>query len=159
MPHILRNTVSILTSWYREHHASRLFVSEKGLSVSHVKSEGEQIGRRVFGVGFGFSPPDLETTPVKSWRLYRGLPLRGAAATLIHSTHTLHPIASPQTPTATLLPCWPWYTCHNDAIITDTPCVSFLLATALEHHVTDDRPPCRTNTITTTTLSFFPSSS
>jgi hypothetical protein len=41
-------------------------------------------------------------------------------------THTTTPSThTPTTPTATLPPCWPWSTCHNDAIILDTPYVPF----------------------------------
>jgi hypothetical protein len=78
--HILKN---------REDDGNIIFVIEKGLSVSHVSSEGSNSGRRVFGVGFGRSPPDLETTGVKKLEIVPcELPVRGAAATLTHSTHT-----------------------------------------------------------------------
>jgi hypothetical protein len=162
MPYILRTlatmTMSTLICLYRWDHEGRLFLIEKGLSVSHVNSEGSNSVDVSLALAF---------VPRRIWKPH--LSRAGdcllnflSEGLLQHSfiRHTLHPVASPPTPTATLLPCWPWYTCHNDAnIIIDTPCVSFLLAIALNNHVTDDCPPCRTNTITTTTLSSFPSSS
>jgi hypothetical protein len=117
-----------LTSRYtcmqQVYSAHAVFFIEKGLSLSSV-GEGERLGRRVFGVGFwaraqkfpaGFGNHTCQELDMLVNFLSEGLQ---HSHSLTHTTHT------PTTPTATLLPCWPWSTCHNDAIILDTPYAPF----------------------------------